>query len=306
MKEFRRIEPRIAHHDDVTLTRPEGGHPVFARSINLSASGIYVHASEPCEIGSVLFCTVLLPGGPRKLLSRVMRLETLPDAIGVAMAFIDPRPHDVTALRAFVAQRELRSVDAKVHLAGMAAAVRCQAVLAGDTIRLSATLPFLKIDSEVGVMLEPGGTGEPRNGILRKITLEPPSPDGIPRLAFDVDLTEPLPEEEPTSDGKPASGSPAVLRLVRRRASPLPLPSVMISQAVEDARRARAEQPTAERPYRDTALVSRLHRFAGWTSPPEVATRQTLSSVPRTRRLPDALLIAVAALTGFLIAFMVR
>ena len=306
MKEFRRIEPRIAHHDDVTLTRPEGGHPVFARSINLSASGIYVHASEPCEIGSVLFCTVLLPGGPRKLLSRVMRLETLPDAIGVAMAFVDLRPHDVTALRAFVAQRQLRAVDARVHLAGMAAAVRCQAVLAGDTIRLSATLPFLKIDSEVGVLLEPGGTGAPRNGILRKITLEPPSPDGIPRLAFDVDLTEPLPEEEPPPGERPASGSPAVLRLVRRRASPLPLPSVMISQAVEDARRARAEQPPAERPYRDTALVSRLHRFADWTYPPKVTTRETLSPVPRTRKLPDALLIAAAALTGFLIAFMLR
>jgi hypothetical protein len=236
-----------------------------------------------------------------------MRLETLPDAIGVAMAFIDLRPHDVTALRAFVAQRQLRAVDAQVHLAGMAAAVRCQAVLAGDTIRLSATLPFLKIDSEVGVLLEPGGTGEPRNGILRKITLEPPSPDGIPRLAFDVDLTEPLPAEEQTPvDGKPASGSPAVLRLVRRIASPLPLPSVMISQAVEDARRARAEQPPAERTHRDTALVSRLHRFADWTYPPRVATRHTLSSAPRARRLPDALLIAAAALTGFLIALMLR
>jgi hypothetical protein len=80
----------------------------------------------------------------------------------------------------------------------------------------------------------------------------------------------------------------------------------MISQAVEDARRARAEQPPAERTHRDTALVSRLHRFADWTYPPRVATRHTLSSAPRARRLPDALLIAAAALTGFLIALMLR
>jgi hypothetical protein len=302
MKEFRRIEPRIAHDDDITLTRPEGGHPLFARSVNISASGIYVHASEPCDIGSILFCTVLLAGGPRKLLSRVMRLETLPDAIGVALAFINLRPPDVTALRSFVAQRQSRLVDARVHLAGMANAVRCQAVLAGDTIRLSTTLPFLRLDSEVGVLMEPVGAGEPRSGILRKVTLEPPSPDGVPRLAFDVDLADTPAEEDAETDAKP---QPAVLRLIPRHASPLALPTVMISQAVADERRARAALPAETRSYRhDTAQVSRLHRFADWTYPPKVATPERRGTARYAVRVPDTLLIAAAAIAGFMLAFM--
>ena len=87
------------------LTRVDGGGRLFGRSVNLGTTGVYVKCAEPCEIGTELVCSVLLPGGPRKLHGRVVRLMALTRGVGMAVAFLRLTERDRSTLAALL--REL-------------------------------------------------------------------------------------------------------------------------------------------------------------------------------------------------------
>ncbi|HVX96008.1 MAG TPA: PilZ domain-containing protein, partial [Polyangia bacterium] len=78
MKHSRRVSPRISYDEAVCLTRVDGKGRLFGRSVDLAPTGIYVTSADLCEIGTELVCSVLLPGGPRHLRGRVVRLVALP------------------------------------------------------------------------------------------------------------------------------------------------------------------------------------------------------------------------------------
>ena len=292
MKHSRRVEPRVPYPEDVSLLRTGGGKRVIARGVNISASGIYVHCVEPCEIGSHVVCAVLLDGGPRKLGGHITRLEALPGMIGVAIAFADLTARDVAALRGYVGHHQIESVGAKLSLNGMQSPVRCQAIYNGDTIRLSTALPFLRLDSAVGVHRDSDPDSATTAGVLSRVALEPSSSDGVPRLALDVDVTHLRHNTSPLSSSSPSSSSspPASAAPARTttgsfprpdRRSPVPLPSVLLSPTLQTETLAlRATRAVVAKANRhDTAEVRRRWHFKDWSSPPAIT-----DGVGRSRR----------------------
>jgi hypothetical protein len=270
MKQPRRLSPRVPYDEPVCLTRADGRGRLFGRSVNLAASGIYIRCAEPCEIGTELICSVLLPGGARKLRGRVRRIIAAAPGVGMAIAFEALRPGDRAAIDELIAahQREVR--QAQLRLDGIAQPVRCEAVLDARTVHLSATLPFLRLDAGVGVVL--GDQSElTAQGVISKIALDPACGDGLPRLALDVVLGGESSSPAGDSQGDEAAPPPpsALPEPYGRR-----VPSVVLSPGLEDDLLAQKKRPALvlkRRHVRGTALLPR-RRFNTWTTPPPFVT----------------------------------
>jgi hypothetical protein len=230
MKQSRRVSPRIPYDEAVCLARVDGAGRLFGRSVDLGPAGIYVTCAELCAIGTELVCTVLLPGGPRRLRGRVVRLLALPRAVGIAIAFTDLREADRLVIERLVASRRPEAQGVKLRLGGLDHDLRCEAVVGERTMRVSTSLPpFLRLDADVGVVLDDAPERKQR-GVIRRIAVDPAPRDGVPRLAFDVDLGssrvggEPsAPDESEADDRAPPSGLP--------RPYGHPMPSVLLSRA---------------------------------------------------------------------------
>src|SRR5678809_1739344 len=78
-------------------------------------------------------------------------------------------------------------MPAKLRVAGVDRALRCEGRLDDGTVRLTASLPFLRIDGGVDVVLGEHGEMTER-GVIKKIAVDPSTSDGVPRLAVDVAL----------------------------------------------------------------------------------------------------------------------
>ena len=261
MQQSRRVSPRVPYDESVCLTRADGAGRLFGRSIDLGPAGIYVTCAELCEIGTELVCTVLLPGGARRLRGRVVRLVALPRAVGIAIAFTDLREADRLVIERLVASRLPEVQSIKLRVGGLDHDLRCEAVInAGDhTMRVSTALPpFLRLDADVGVVLD-GSLDAGRRGVIRRIAVDPAPLDGVPRLAFDVDLDEATdaPRAPAGDDRAPPSGLP--------RPYKHPLPSVLLSSAF--AHQIAADVPSAASPHRrrshGTAEIARHFTDAG-------------------------------------------
>src|SRR5215471_11147636 len=114
MKQLRRSSPRIPYEETVCLTRVDGGGRLFGRSVNLGVAGMYVVCIAPCEIGTELVCSVLLPGGPRKIRARVTRLTALPRGVGIALAFHDITSRDQAGIETLMAAHRREELSAKL------------------------------------------------------------------------------------------------------------------------------------------------------------------------------------------------
>jgi hypothetical protein len=271
MKQSRRVSPRIPYDEAVCLARVDGRGRLFGRSIDLGPAGIYVTCAELCEIGTELVCTVLLPGGPRRLRGRVVRLVALPRAVGIAIKFVDLREADRLVIERLVASRRPEAQAVKLRVDGLDHELRAEAIVdAGErTMRVSTALPpFLRLDADVGVVLDGGestatngASPTKKRGVIRRIAVDPaPRADGVPRLALDVDLGServgaPAPPE--LDDRPPPSGLPRPYRH--------PLPSVLLSTAF--AHQLTSDVPTAAAPQRrrshGTAEIARRFTDAG-------------------------------------------
>lgn len=257
MKHSRRVSPRISYDEAVCLTRVDGKGRLFGRSVDLAPTGIYVTSADLCEIGTELVCTVLLPGGPRHLRGRVVRLVALPRAVGIAVQFTELATADRRAIEHLIASRRPEAQPAKLRVGGLEHALRCEAFVgAGErTVRVSTALPpFLRLDADIGLDL--GDEGETRRrpnkrGVIRRIAVDPAPRDGVPRLALDVDLEASGPNGAATLDERaPPSALPRPYRH--------PLPSVLLSQtlAYQIVTNASSAAPPRRRP-RHTAEISR-------------------------------------------------
>jgi hypothetical protein len=282
MKHARRVSPRIPYDEAVCLARVDGAGRLFGRSVDLGPAGIYVTCAEICEIGTELVCTVLLPGGPRRLRGRVVRLVALPRAVGIAVAFIDLREADRLVIERLVASRRPEAQPIKLRVGGLDHDLRCEAVMGERTMRVSTALPaFLGLDAHVGLVLD--GVDDQksrgvlnRRGVIRRIAVDPAPRDGVPRLALDVDLGSSRTSGEPSAphadeverdERAPPSGLPRPYRH--------PLPSVLVSLgfAREVAADAASAAPPPRRRSRGTAEIAR--RFTDASARAfAVATRQ--------------------------------
>jgi len=184
-------------------------------------------------------CTVLLPGGPRRLRGRVVRLVALPRAVGIAIKFTELKEADRLVLERLVTSRLATAMPAKLRVGGFDHDLRCEAVMSDGRMRVSTALPpFLRLDADVGVVMDEGAAPNAR-GVISRIALDPVSVDGVPRLALDVDI-DPDRASGAADDEAPPTGLP--------RQYKHPLPSVLLSRPYETD--LAAEAPLASPPRR--------------------------------------------------------
>ena len=278
MNQSRRVAPRVPYDEAVAIARFDGRGRLYARAIDLSATGIHAVCSESCPIGTVVRCTLLLPGGPRTVRGRVVRETVLARGVGLAIAFSNVDPGTAAVINTFIESREHQVMPAKLRVAGVDRTLRCEGRVEDGTVRLTATLPFLRIDGGVDVVL--GEHGElTEHGVIRKIAVDPSTSDGVPRLAVDVVLagdTQPYGAKRPRTieDAAPPPKLPP--------ACGHPLPSVLVSPGlVRDLRRAE-ERPPRRRVHSTAEISRRPGSDWAWSAPPVVISRPRVP--PRRRR----------------------
>jgi hypothetical protein len=299
MKQPRRVSPRIPYDESVCLARVDGRGRLFGRSVDLGPTGIYVTCSELCEIGTELVCTVLLPGGPRRLRGRVVRLVALARAVGIAVSFVDLKEADRLVIERLVASRRPEAQAVKLRVGGLDHDLRCEAVIdAGEhTMRVSTALPsFLRLDADVGVVVD-GAPDAGTHGVISRIAVEPR--DGVPRLSLDVDLGTAR-NGARAPDAAPPSSLP--------RQYEHPLPSVLLSRAFAHQMAADTPSPAPPRRRRSHGTAEIARRVvdvgarvfaapdADLTSPVTLAMTPLEAHHPSVAWLALPLMMAAAAL----------
>ncbi len=186
MKQSRRIAPRVPYGEAVSVFRTDGSARIYARGIDLSAVGIQLASDESWPIGTDVRCTLLLPGGPRTVGGRIVRVTALPRGVATAIAFSFLSAGAAAAIVQLVEARQRAAQPAKLRVAGMDRPLRCQGRLDEGTVRLTAALPFLKLHGDVEVVI--GEDGQAASGVISKIALDPSPTDGVPRLSVEVEL----------------------------------------------------------------------------------------------------------------------
>jgi hypothetical protein len=263
MNQSRRISPRIPYDEAVCVAREDGRGRLYTRGLDLSCTGVSVVCSESLPLGTQVRCTLLLPGGPRTVSGRVVRATALPRGMGLAISFEAARPGVTAAIGRLIEQQARAVQPAKLRVDGLERPLRCEGRIDDGTVRLTASLPFLRLDGGVDVVLGEGG--EVAAGFIRRIGLDPATADGIPRLAVEVALARGGDGDGESSDAAvPEPLIDAGLTPPPTKLPPAfghPLPSVVVSRTLElDLRRAEERPPrrrvhgTAEIPRR--AMVS--------------------------------------------------
>jgi hypothetical protein len=269
MTQPRRVSPRIPYDEAICLTRIDGKGRLYGRGLDLSATGLSVISAESCTVGTAVRASLLLQSGPRAVIGRVVRVTALPHGIGLAIAFEGLDPGAAGALERFIETRTKEVVPAKLRIDGVERPLRCEARVDEQVVRLTATLPFLRLDGGVDVVLGDEG-GAPAAGVISRIAVDPSTQDGVPRLSLDVSL-DGAPRSQTARYGRPSRPSneptPPPIRLPPQFGRPLP--SVVVAAGLHRDLRAVEARPPRRRSH-GTAEVARHASFA-WGSWPEAA-----------------------------------
>src|SRR5215475_7293899 len=117
MDQSRRVAPRVPYDEAVAIARFDGRGRLYARALDLSATGIHVICAESCPLGTVVRCTLLLPGGPRDVLAR---------GVGLAIAFSNVDPATAAAINMLIESRANHVMPAKLRVEGVDRPLRCE------------------------------------------------------------------------------------------------------------------------------------------------------------------------------------
>ena len=270
MDQTRRVAPRVPYDEAIAIARFDGRGRLYARAIDLSATGVHVVCAESCPLGTVVRCTLILPGGPRTVRGRVIRETVLSRGVGLAIAFSNVEAGTAAAINSLIELRANQVMPAKLRVAGVDRTLRCEGRVDEHTVRLTATLPFLRIDGGVDVVLGENGEVAER-GVIKKIAVDPSTSDGVPRLAVDVALahdTQPYGANRATEDATPP---PSKLPPPCRQS----LPSVLVSPGlVRDVRKVE-ERPPRRRVHMTAEVARRPYGPDwGWSAPPAIVSRR--------------------------------
>ncbi|HXU62231.1 MAG TPA: PilZ domain-containing protein [Polyangia bacterium] len=318
----RRASARIPYDEAVCLTRVDGLGRLYGRGMDLGTGGMALVCTDACPIGTEVRCDLLLPGGPRAVAGQVVRVSAAAAGYELAIAFVDLKPGVVALIEDLVAVRTKQTLPAKLQIDGVDTPLRCEANVDDQTLRLTATLPFLQLDRGVNVVL---GTEEAvaASGTIRKIAVDPSSGDGVPRLALDVDLgsppreqtqpygatrltptqpMKPVPTSLPPAFGKPLPTVVVAPEIAAPEDQPTPAPMVAPPPPPRPAPKPRAARPKATSaaaparaavapargaaaPLRGTDVVARRNEQAAWNwQPPAVLLVTPAAAVPPPRR----------------------
>jgi hypothetical protein len=213
-------------------------------------------------------------------------VTALPRGLGLAIAFEGLDPGVVGALDRFIETRTKQVMPAKLRIDGVERPLRCEARVDEQVVRLTATLPFLRLDGGVDVVLGEDG-GVTAAGVISKISVDPATRDGVPRLSLDVAL-DGAPRSQTARYGMPSRPSneptPPPIRLPPQFGRPLP--SVVLAAGLHRDMHAIETRPPRRRVH-GTAEVARRPNFAQWNWPqPALATPSPVpASALATERL---------------------
>jgi hypothetical protein len=288
MTQLRRVSPRIPYDEAICLARIDGQGRVYGRGVDLSASGLSLVSGESCPIGTEIKCDLLLPHGPRSVAGKVVRVTAAPGGFELAIAFGELKPAVTAAIANLIGERSKQVMPAKLRINGVEQTLRCEAQVDEQVVRLTATLPFLRLDGGVDVVLGEQGAVSAA-GTIRKIAVDPATADGIPRLALDVSL-----DDEPRTRTKrygsappPASAMPPPVRLPPTNLPPPcghPLPSVVVAPGLtRDVRVVEARPP--RRRVHGTAEIARRPDLAAWAFRPAMVMAIPAPAAIATERL---------------------
>ena len=296
MTQARRVSPRIPYDEAICLARIDGRGRLYGRGLDLSASGLSLVCAEAAPIGTEIKGDLLLPHGPRPIGGRIVRVTAAPGGFELAVSFGELGAATAAAIDQLIAERTKQVLPAKLRIEGVDKPLRCEAQLGEQVVRLTATLPFLRLDGGVDVVLGEQGSVAAA-GTIRKIAVDPATRDGVPRLALDVAL-----DEEPRSRtrryGSPAPAAVVTAPLVRLPPTKLPplcghpLPSVMVAPGLERDVLAVEARPPRRRVH-GTAEVARRPDLAAWGLRPAVLMAAT--SGPGAAAFPTEQLEALEA-----------
>jgi hypothetical protein len=305
MTQTRRDSPRIPYDEAICLARIDGQGRLYGRGLDLSASGISLVSTESCPIGTEIKREVLLPHGPRSLTGKIVRVTAAPGGFELAVAFGEIKPAVVAMIANLISERTKQALPARLRIDGVDKPLRCEAHVDEEMVRLTATLPFLRLDGGVDVLLgEQGGIAAP--GTIRKISVDPSTTDGLPRLALDIALDDekractkrygtprpgdlekgPGPARDQARPAKPTEAPPP--RLPPTSLPPpfgQPLPSVVVASLARDERP--FDAPPPRRRLQGTAYIARRPEAPAWAMRPAavMATVHPVAASIATQRL---------------------
>ncbi|HVZ88698.1 MAG TPA: PilZ domain-containing protein [Polyangia bacterium] len=288
MTQSRRVSPRIPYDEAICLARVDGKGRLYGRGLDLSASGLSVLCAEACPIGTEIRCNLLLPHGPRAVAGKIVRVTSTAGGFELALAFDALTPATAAILERLIAARSQQAMPAKLRIDGIDHPLRCEAHVDDQVVRLTATLPFLRLDRGVDVVLGEQGAIAAA-GTIRKIAVDPSTSDGVPRLALDVALDD-GPRTRTRRYGKSPVQPP---RVPKRPPTNLPppcdpaLPSVVVSAGLARDLRAVEARPPRRRIH-GTAEIARRPDLAPWGWQPAMAMATPappVLPVPPTQRL---------------------
>ncbi|MES1164481.1 MAG: PilZ domain-containing protein [Verrucomicrobiota bacterium] len=316
----RRASPRILYDEAVCLTPADASGRIYGRGLDLGIGGMSLVCTQSCPVGTEARCDLILPGGPRPVAGRVVRVTPAPGGFELAIAFVDLKP-GVTALidemvarapHAFpVDARPIESERTAEDPAGPSVAVPKVAVDAssGDAV------PRLALDGESGDA--PRETTLPYGKAPRiaplvptkplPTRLPPPCGQALPSVVVEPELEATTETPTPTVVLPPATPSPSWSRKTVRTAvvaggsgEPPPLPA--------DRRGRRV--PAAE--AQGTAVVARrpppawnLHQPDALAAPapaPAPARRLSMLDAPLSARS----LMLLAPIVALVVALVVQ
>jgi hypothetical protein len=296
MTQTRRDSPRIPYDEAICLGRIDGRGRLYGRGLDLSASGISLVSGEACPIGTEIKCDILLPHGPRAVTGKIVRVTAAPGGFELAVAFGEIKPAVAAMIANLIAAHTKQTLPAKLHIDGVDKPLRCEAHVAEQMVRLTATLPFLRLDGGVDVVLgEQGGVAAA--GTIQRIAVDPATADGIPRLALDVALDD----EKRTRTkryGTARSAAPERVLALSPSETPgprlpptnlpppcgRPLPTVVVAAGLaRDARAVEARPP--RRRVHGTAEIARRPDLVAWALRPATAMATVNAAAVATERL---------------------
>ncbi len=172
----RRASPRIPYDEAVCLTRADGNGRLYGRGMDIGTGGMMLVCADGCSVDTAVRCDLLLPGGPRPVGGRVVRVTPAPGGFELAIAFEDSKPGTVGLIEEMVAAVE-RS-------------------------------PNVIVSTQEDVL---------GSGAIRRVAVDPPSGDGVPRAALQVDTvvgqhdeTQPYGKARPAPAAEPAPLPPPI------------------------------------------------------------------------------------------------
>jgi hypothetical protein len=194
-----RRQPRIAFQSQIRLKPAGRDRGVIAYVQNLSMLGAFVTtaAADAPEPGTSVLCRFSIADVGRLVRGRVVWTSTPREdgphngTAGVGLEFLSLDALDADLIRRLVEPGKGPGQPVDVWFEGLSSPVRCQAVTAGRSVRLTTRLPFMRPASSVKLSFKDyAPAGDVREGTVLSALLGSCDEEGVPHLRLAVALVD--------------------------------------------------------------------------------------------------------------------